>query len=91
MQVGCTVPLAWLPQGWEREAEQVKDAAEGKGRGAFARVPLPARAYLGDYEGDLLSATELLVHQHPPLEVQACWRASPRQSRFRSRSPGDMP
>ena len=37
----------------------MKDAGLGKGRGAFAAVGLPARAYLGHYEGDQLSAAQL--------------------------------
>eukprot|EP00976_Prorocentrum_cordatum_P111462 1195370-Prorocentrum_minimum.AAC.5 len=38
---------------------QVKQADEGKGRGAFAVTSLPKRSYIGDYEGDLLSAAQL--------------------------------
>eukprot|EP00240_Pyramimonas_obovata_P016298 CAMPEP_0118945986 /NCGR_PEP_ID=MMETSP1169-20130426/43383_1 /TAXON_ID=36882 /ORGANISM="Pyramimonas obovata, Strain CCMP722" /LENGTH=271 /DNA_ID=CAMNT_0006891847 /DNA_START=207 /DNA_END=1022 /DNA_ORIENTATION=+ len=38
---------------------EVKQADEGKGRGAFAVTRLPKRSYIGDYEGDLLSASQL--------------------------------
>ena len=43
----------------EAGADVIVRASPGKGRGAFAVRSLPKLAYLGDYEGDLISNDEL--------------------------------
>ncbi|KAK3281747.1 hypothetical protein CYMTET_10481 [Cymbomonas tetramitiformis] len=39
-------------------AIEVKDTGDERGRGAFATIKLPARTYIGDYEGELLTRSE---------------------------------